>query len=170
MERIRGEAETRSNPGSIESHGHLSVGIDGSARPASNGDHEDMSSRFSGLGDRAADVAGRLRESIGRGIDRISNDIEDGDGVASLVRRYPVIATGAAFATGYLIATVLDDGDRNWLVERSRRRIKQAILAGVTGALAQELRGLVGAEDGLWNLVESFFDDDDGELYEVYEA
>lgn len=166
MERIRGDAETGSDEGVLESHMHLRVAgatsePEGPRRSASDRTSDVVRERLAGLGDRASEATDHLLHSMTHRLERAGTRLEERTGIVAAIRAHPLTSVGLTFSTAFLIAAVTGSDDRNWVVERMRRRIRATILSSITAVLAHELRGVLGAGRGLGDFVESFLDDDE---------
>lgn len=158
MERIHGEAETHSRGRAVDSKMHLHAG-GGGGGGAGGGE----SAGQGGLGGRAAEAATRVGGAVGDRLSRVGDAIDRRTGVLRTIRDHPLSALGIAFSTGFIVAALSETTERHWMVERGRRRVRTLILSGVTAALAQELRSVLGADEGLGQLVQSLLHGDDGE-------
>ncbi len=153
MERIHGETHMESRDGLVQSRMGLSAGA---ARSSATGDN----GLLSDLGDRASDIAGHLRDSVQHGLKTATAKVET-TGVVGAIRNNPLPALGAAFVGGLLIAAISPSTERHWVLERARRQLRTGIISGLSAVAAQELRSLLGGEDGLGSLVGSFLDPED---------
>jgi len=128
-------------------------------------------SRSREAGERAGDLAARLRSSVRDRAERLSETVGRGGGLADMVRSRPLLSVGVVLASGFLVAAFTESKYEYWPVERARRRLKTLVVSGLTAALVTELRSMVDADDGLGSLVESFFQDEDenDEDYDDYD-
>ncbi len=96
------------------------------------------------------DVAGQAREKVGDALGRAQTLLED-RGVLNMVRDNPLPALGVAFGVGFLLA---GKGDRNagGKMGQARNQLRGAIMGGLSAAVAQEARNLIGAQGGAGGL------------------
>lgn len=152
MERIRGDSHTTASEGTAGSRMHLSGG----------GNDPDAESP-SGFRDRFGDVRNLLRE----GLSGVASSLEGRHGVLGFVRGKPLVALGVAFTAGFVVAASRPPAERsNWAVERTRRRLRTAILSGLTAILAEEAREILSGEESLGEFLRSFVSDEDDDLFE----
>ena len=152
MQHITGDARTSAANGDAASSIHMRAGGSGSG----GGGRADGES-----GGRFDD----LRERLGEGARGIASSI-DRTGVLRTIRDNPVASLGLAFGAGFALALSSAVGDRHWAVERVRRQLRTAVIAGLAAAFADEIKDLVEGNDGLGALVHSFLpdhEDDDAE-------
>ncbi len=145
MDRIIGDSRTTASDGTAGSRMHL----------ASGGDYEEHTSGF-------RDRLGGVRDSLRGGLSGIKDTVERREGILGFVRERPLTALGIAFSVGFAAAASRPPAERpNWAVERTRRRIRTAILSGLTALLAEEVRELLSGEESLGEFLRSFVSDDD---------
>jgi ElaB/YqjD/DUF883 family membrane-anchored ribosome-binding protein len=158
MDKIHGETSMHARNGGVESHMELRAGGRGGYGP-------DAGERIGEFADRAGDFVDRVRDTVGtRARDAVSS-LDDRTGVSALIRENPLAAVGIAFAAGLTIAAISEAKEGHWVIERTRRQLRSALLSGLAAVAARELRGIIG-EDGVVELLGSFFDsgDDDYDL------
>lgn len=97
--------------------------------------------------DRLADAKGRAEELVGQARSRAGDLLEQAEDSAPvrMARDNPLPALGIAFAAGFLLAGSSDTGGR---FGRAKQQIRGAVMGGVSAALAQEVRGMLGMQDG----------------------
>jgi ElaB/YqjD/DUF883 family membrane-anchored ribosome-binding protein len=167
MERIHGEAEVAARGGEIDGRMHLSGGPTGEPQNEENGSsrigalRSDAMDRIEDVRDRASELADRARDRIHDSYDRVNDGLYGPTGLVPTVRERPLVSVAVAFSTGFVVAALTGPRKRNWIVERARKQLRAVIISGVTAALTHELRAVVGVENGLGDLVESFLSDDE---------
>jgi signal transduction histidine kinase len=167
-ERITGSSKTEAEAGEVESRMHMHVGPDDPApRAARDHDHPDASGPIGEARNRAAGFAADTRERLLEGASKVRAEVEARTGIGAAAREHPILTIAIAFSAGILLAASTGDTTRNWIVERARRRLRAAIIGGVTAAVTHELRSLIGAEDGFGELVQTFLEGDDEEDFEI---
>jgi hypothetical protein len=95
-----------------------------------------------GLSDRASGMAEQARERASEMIDEIEERLEEA-GVLPLIRDNALIALGAAFGVGYLLAGS-GSYERHPAIVKVRNQLKGGLMGGLSAAVAQEFRSLVG--------------------------
>jgi hypothetical protein len=150
MENIHGESHLRTDEGDVTARMEVRVG-------GETQEDEGTRARLSDLGDRASGFAGRMRDGLQGGIHEAAERIDERTGIITTIKANPMATIGVAFASGVAIAALSAPKERHWLLERARFQFRTALIGGVTGFLAQELRTLLG-NDGIGELVESFLD------------
>lgn len=98
---------------------------------------------------RAGDVAGQAREKAGEALGRAEQVLED-RGVLDMVRNNPLPALGVAFGVGFLLAGSGDQvqGKKSTALYKAKNQLKGAIMGGLSAAVAQEGRNLLGMAQG----------------------
>lgn len=98
---------------------------------------------------RAGDVAGQAREKAGQALGRAEQVLED-RGVLDMVRSNPLPALGVAFGVGFLLAGSGDQvqGKKSTAMYKAKNQLKGAIMGGLSAAVAQEGRNLLGMAQG----------------------
>jgi uncharacterized protein YjbJ (UPF0337 family) len=98
---------------------------------------------------RVNDVAGQARERAGEAMQRAERVLED-RGVLDRVRENPLPALGIAFGVGFLLAGSGDQvqGKRSTVLYKAKNQLKGAIMGGLSAAVAQESRNLLGMAQG----------------------
>lgn len=98
---------------------------------------------------RAGDVAGQAREKAGQALGRAEQVLED-RGVLDMVRNNPLPALGVAFGVGFLLAGSGDQvqGKKSTALYKAKNQLKGAIMGGLSAAVAQEGRNLLGMAQG----------------------
>jgi hypothetical protein len=173
MERIHSEAETAARGGEIEGRMHMRSGPTGEPQNEENGSsrigafRSETMDRIEDVRDRASELADRAKDRISDSYERVNDGLYGPSGLVPTVRERPLVSVVVAFSTGFVVAALTGPRKRNWIVERARRQLRAVLISGVTAALTHELRAVVGAENGLGDLVESFLsdDEDDSEEY-----
>lgn len=101
---------------------------------------------------RAGDVAGQAREKAGEALGRAEQVLED-RGVLDMVRNNPLPALGVAFGVGFLLAGSGDQvqGKKSTALYKAKNQLKGAIMGGLSAAVAQEGRNLLGMAQGKGN-------------------
>ena len=107
-----------------------------------------------GFRGRLGNVAGALRQT---------------GGLFEAVRARPLVSLGLAFSAGFVIAASRPLPEHsNWAVERTRRRIRAAILSGLTAILAEEIREMVTGEESLAEFLRAFVSDEADEEFREF--
>ncbi|HEV2734764.1 MAG TPA: hypothetical protein VGV85_07985, partial [Longimicrobiaceae bacterium] len=98
---------------------------------------------------RAGDVAGQAREKAGQALGRAEQVLEE-RGILDKVRENPMPALGVAFGIGFLLAGSGDQvqGKRSTAMYKAKNQLKGAIMGGLSAAVAQEGRNLLGMAQG----------------------
>jgi ElaB/YqjD/DUF883 family membrane-anchored ribosome-binding protein len=164
MEHTGGDAEMTAGDGEVESHMHLHSGpadAHGNGRSRFDRLEDEARDRFADVRQRAAAFADGARERFSETVDRAESSFDERTGMVTSIRQHPLAAVGIAFSVGFVVAAASRATDRNWALERARRRLRGAIVSGMTGVLAHELRAIIGAEEGIGHLIESFLEVDD---------
>lgn len=101
---------------------------------------------------RAGDVAGQAREKAGQALGRAEQVLEE-RGILDKVRENPMPALGVAFGIGFLLAGSGDQvqGKRSTAMYKAKNQLKGAIMGGLSAAVAQEGRNLLGMAQGKGN-------------------
>jgi hypothetical protein len=136
--------------GQIESRIELNAG-------SMPGETREDGGRLADLGERAQDFAGHMRDSARGGLQSAATMIEE-TAVVGAIKNNPLTALGVAFIGGLAIAITRQPTTRYWMLDRARRQLRTAIISGVSAVVVQELRTLLGGENGLGDLVESLLD------------
>lgn len=110
---------------------------------------DEISDRMDDLRDRAGekidnvrDEASRLKGELG---DRANRALEE-SGARARVQEYPLFALGAAFGLGYLLAG--SGGEKRGVRGKVRNQARAIIVGGITAAVAQQARSMLGMESG----------------------
>ena len=98
------------------------------------------------LGGRAREATGRLRGKASETIDDLEERLED-SGVLPLIRDNALVALGVAFGLGYLLAGS-SENERHPTIVKVRNQLKGALMGGLSAAVAQEFRSLMGGAGG----------------------
>jgi hypothetical protein len=98
---------------------------------------------------RLGDVTGQARERAGEALGRAEQMLEE-RGILDKVRENPLPALGVAFGIGFLLAGSGDQvqGKRSTTLYKARNQLKGAIMGGLSAAVAQEGRNLLGMAQG----------------------
>lgn len=98
---------------------------------------------------RVGDAAGQAREKAGEALGRAEQVLEE-RGILDKVRENPLPALGIAFGVGFLLAGSGDQvqGKRSTALYKARNQLKGAIMGGLSAAVAQEGRNLLGMAQG----------------------
>jgi ElaB/YqjD/DUF883 family membrane-anchored ribosome-binding protein len=101
---------------------------------------------------RMGDAAGQAREKAGEALGRAEQVLEE-RGILDKVRENPLPALGLAFGVGFLLAGSGDQvqGKRSTALYKARNQLKGAIMGGLSAAVAQEGRNLLGMAQGKGN-------------------
>jgi hypothetical protein len=150
MENIHGESHLQADGGEVRANMEFSVG----GEPRQD---ENTRTRISDLGERATGFAARMRDGLQDGLHGAASQVDERTGIITTIKANPMATLGIAFASGIAIATLSARKERHWVLERARFQVRTALISGVTGFLAHELRNLIG-EDGLGELVDSILD------------
>lgn len=104
------------------------------------------------LPDRMGNLTGQARERAGEALDRAERVLEE-RGILDKVRENPLPALGVAFGLGFLLAGSGDQvqGKRSTTLYKAKNQIKGAIMGGLSAAVAQEGRNLLGMAQGKGN-------------------
>lgn len=133
----------------------------GRARDEISGRMDEIRDRAGEKIDSAREEAGRLRDEFG---DR-ANRALDQSGARERIQQYPLLALGAAFGLGYLLAG--SGGEKRGMRGKVRDQARAIIITGVSAAVAQQARSMLGMESGqsgsLGDLFGSAFGRDESE-------
>ena len=151
MERMSGGSQTHSGGGQADSQIHLRAG---GASDGGGSAH---------LRDRLLELGSGARDSLRNGTETLSRMVGQGTDLVASARNHPLAAVGLVFSVGFLTAVVTGGRTRPKAVERIRTQLRAVLLAGVTAAVAQELRSLMGEEDLSELIGEWTGDEDDDE-------
>lgn len=99
-----------------------------------------------GMPDRMGNVTGQAREKVGQAMGRAETLLED-RGVLNVIRDNPLPALGVAFGLGFLLAGSNDGGKRGGMF-KAKQQLRGAIMGGLSAAVAQEARNLLGMAQG----------------------
>lgn len=109
------------------------------------------------LPNRVGDVTGQARQKAGEALGRAEQVLEE-RGVLDRVRENPLPALGIAFGLGFLLAGSGDDSGkrggargRGGMLHDAKTQLKGAIMGGLSAAVAQEGRNLLGMAQGKGN-------------------
>lgn len=110
---------------------------------------ERMQGMAGDLPGRVNDVAGQARERAGEAMQRAEQVLEE-RGVLDRVRDNPLPALGIAFGLGFLLAGSGNEvqGKRSGTLDKAKSQLKGAIMGGLSAAVAQEGRNLLGMAQG----------------------
>lgn len=118
-----------------------------------------------GMPDRVNEAAGQAREKMGQALGRAERVLDE-RGVLNVIRENPLPALGVAFGIGFLLAGSGDGGGerggrerggggrggkRSGMMETATNQLKGAIMGGLSAAVAQEGRNLLGMAQGKGN-------------------
>ncbi len=143
MERISGDSHTSASGGTAGSQMHLRAG-----------GQDDEENGQQGSSSRMRVVTRALRHPLS---------------MASVIRERPLMALGVAFSAGFVMAVSRPPpAHPNWAVERTRRRLRAALLSGLTAVLAEEVRELVTGEESLIEFLRAFVDDEEEEGFSAF--
>ena len=95
------------------------------------------------LGERA----GEARERAGQALGRAEEMLEE-RGVLNTIRENPLPALGIAFGLGFLLAGSGDEGKKHGAMYKAKHQLRGAVMGGLSAAVAQEARGLLGMAQG----------------------
>lgn len=101
---------------------------------------------------RVGEMTGQARERAGEALGRAERVLED-RGVLDKVRENPLPALGIAFGLGFLLAGSGDHSPSNpsGTLQKAKHQLKGAIMGGLSAAVAQEGRNLLGMAQGKGN-------------------
>lgn len=101
---------------------------------------------------RMGDAAGQAREKAGEALGRAEQVLEE-RGILDKIRENPLPALGLAFGVGFLLAGSGDQvqGKRSTALYKAKNQLKGAIMGGLSAAVAQEGRNLLGMAQGKGN-------------------
>lgn len=109
---------------------------------------------------RVNEAAGQAREKAGQAMHRAERVLEE-RGILDRVRENPLPALGIAFGLGFLLAGSDDDsgkhggsgrrGSSGGALNNAKHQLKGAIMGGLSAAIAQEGRNLLGMAQGKGN-------------------
>jgi len=103
--------------------------------------------------DRAQDLGERASDTMNRAKNRLK-----GAGVLDTVRDHPLPALGAAFALGFVLAGSGSRHERKrGAMSMMRRQVRSAVMGGVTAALANEARSMLGVQGEGGGMLGSLF-------------
>lgn len=161
--------------GTAEVHAHVAGGpARGTATAGSTGGGQNES-RVDQAKDRAHDMAGQVQERasnlLGQAqnrasglLDQAQNTLEE-RGVTSWIRERPLAAFGVAVGLGFVLAGS-DNGsdDPNSTFGKAKHQLKGAIMGGLSAAVAQEARSLIGmsGKGGAGGILGSLFSQQQG--------
>lgn len=98
--------------------------------------------------DRATEMADQARSKADQALDQARSKLEQ-TGVPERIEENPLAALGIAFGIGFLLAGSGDDGHKGrGTLNKATDQIKGAIMGGVTAALAQEAKSMIGMQSG----------------------
>lgn len=95
------------------------------------------------LGQRASDAAERAKAKAGEAYDQAHSALAD-SGALEVLRDNALPALGFAFGLGFLMAGSGDEGGGNNTLNNAKQQLKGAIVGGLSAAVAQEVRSVVG--------------------------
>lgn len=148
MHWIHGESDHKPQNGDVRSHMHLRGG---------SGEERSYTDFTRQAEDKADSHLGRMRLAV-------SGDFRP----VALIRRNPLAAVGFGATIGFLLGLASETPERHWAVERARRRLRGAILGGISALVLEELRSAFEEHEGIATLLAPFFgDEDDADLSEV---
>lgn len=110
---------------------------------------EEVAERAEDLGARARDRIDAARDEVSRlreGLTARASRALDGTGIPPKIQDHPMLALGAAFGLGYLLAG--SGGQKGGMRGKVRTQLRAAIVGGVTAALAQQAQSILGFESG----------------------
>lgn len=90
--------------------------------------------------ERAGEMASQAKERAGQAMSRLEES-----GAMNTVRDNPLVALGVAFGVGFILAGSSGTGGQ---VGKAKNQLKGAVMGGLSAAVAQELRNLVGMQGG----------------------
>lgn len=134
---------------------HTSFTGAGSGTTASSSTFEDRSKtnrakdKAGELKDRAGELTSQAQSKASEVLGRAQDALEE-HGVLNTVRDNPLPALGLAFGLGFLLAGSDDDssGKRGGSMSKAKNQLKGAVMGGLSAAVAQEARGLLGMAQG----------------------
>jgi ElaB/YqjD/DUF883 family membrane-anchored ribosome-binding protein len=94
--------------------------------------------RMDGVRDQASRIRADVTDRAGRAL--------DGTGIPGRVQNHPMLALGAAFGLGYLLAG--SGAQKRGMRGKVRTQLRAAIVGGVTAAIAQQAQSILGFESG----------------------
>lgn len=122
---------------------------------------EDLRDRATEKIDDARDETNRLKAKL---TDRTNRALDE-SGARARIQDHPLVALGAAFGLGYLLAG--SGGQKHGVRGKVRTQARALIIGGISAAVAQQARSILGTESGqsggLGNLFGSAFGADESE-------
>lgn len=114
------------------------------------------------VSDRVGDATERARDTAGQFMGRAEQVLEE-RGVLDRVRENPLPALGLAVGVGFLLAGSGEkpQGKRGGTLYKAKNQLKGAIMGGLSAAVAQEGRNLLGmmqGQKGQGGLLEALFE------------
>lgn len=111
--------------------------------------------------ERVQEARGRAEDMMGQARNRVSDLMDQAEGTqpVRMARENPLPALGIAFAVGFLLAGSSDSSGR---LGKTKNQIKGAVMGGISAALAQELRNMIGMQGGASGLMDSLLGNQGG--------
>lgn len=91
---------------------------------------------------RAGELSSQAQEKLSGALSRAQDALEE-RGLLDTIRQNPLPALGLAFGAGFLLAGS-DDSDQHGTVYKAKNQLKGAIMGGLSAAVAQEARSMMG--------------------------
>ena len=98
--------------------------------------------KASELKGRAGELSSQAQEKLSGALSRAQEALDE-RGLLDTIRQNPLPALGLAFGAGFLLAGS-DDSDRHGTMSKAKNQLKGAVMGGLSAAVAQEARSLVG--------------------------
>lgn len=99
---------------------------------------------------KAGDMASQARDKAGEAFNRAESALQD-SGAMNILRDNPLAALGIAFGAGFILAGSGDDGQSRrggGAMGKAKHQLKGAVMGGLSAAVAQEVRSMVGMKGG----------------------
>lgn len=91
---------------------------------------------------KASELSSKAQEKLSGALSRAQEALDE-RGLLDTIRQNPLPALGLAFGAGFLLAGS-DDSDRHGTMSKAKNQLKGAVMGGLSAAVAQEARSLVG--------------------------
>lgn len=115
--------------------------------------------KASQLRDQAQGTLGQAKEKASQAMSQAQDKLKQA-GVMERIEQNPLAAFGLAFGVGFLLAGSGSSGKKRGTLGKAKNQLKGAVMGGISAALAQEAKDMLGTQSGqgggLGDMIDSF--------------
>lgn len=138
-EGMSGKYDTGRDGGAVDTARERAGEMAGQARDQMHHAADQARNRLGEARERAQEMVGQARTRAGELLEQAETSEP-----MRMARDNPLPALGIAFAAGFLLAGSSDTGGR---FGKAKQQIRGAVMGGISAALAQEMRDMLGGQD-----------------------